>query len=68
MSKKYNVKNIERKKDHLSIHWSDNHKSKFHFLWLRDNCPSAIHHTANMRVFNLLTVSKNIFPKKLVHK
>ena len=68
MSKKYNVKNIERKKDHLSIHWSDNHKSKFHFLWLRDNCPSAIHRTANMRVFNLLTVSKNIFPKKLVHK
>ena len=68
MSKKYNVKNIERKKDHLSIHWSDNHKSKFHFLWLRDNCPSAIHPTANMRVFNLLTVSKNIFPKKLVHK
>ena len=68
MSKKYNVKNIKRKKDHLSIHWSDNHKSKFHFLWLRDNCPSAIHPTANMRIFNLLTVTKNIFPKKLIHK
>ena len=66
MNKKYNIKNIEIKKDHLSIQWSDNHKSKFHFLWLRDNCPSAIHPTAKMRVFNILTVTKNIFPIKLI--
>ena len=68
MNKKYNVKNIERKKDHLFIQWFDDHKSKFHFLWLRDNCPSAIHPTANMRVFNILTVTKNIFHKKLILK
>ncbi len=64
MQTKYTVKNIERKKDHLSIEWGDNFKSKFHFLWLRDNCPTAIHPTANMRVFNILTVSKKIFPKE----
>ena len=63
MDQKYTVKNIERKKDHLSIKWGDNFKSKFHFLWLRDNCPTAIHPIANMRVFNILTVSKKIFPK-----
>ena len=34
-------------------------------MWLRDNCPTAIHPTANMRVFNILTVSKNIFPKNI---
>ena len=66
MNKKYTVKNIERKKDYISIQWSDNHKSKFHFLWLRDNCPSAIHPTANMRVFNILTVTKKNFPKKFI--
>ncbi len=64
MKIKYAVRNIERKKDHLSIEWGDRFKSKFHFLWLRDNCPTAIHPTANMRVFNILTVSKKIFPKE----
>ena len=64
MNTKYHVKTVEKKKDHLSIIWNDNFKSKFHFLWLRDNCPTAIHPTANMRVFNILTVSKKIFPKK----
>ena len=64
MVSKYTVKYIEKKNDHLSIKWGDNFKSKFHFLWLRDNCPTAIHPTANMRVFNILTVSKKIFPKE----
>ena len=68
MNKKYNVKNIKKKKDHLSIQWSDNHESKFHFLWLRDNCPSAIHPTANMRIFNILSVTKKNFPCKFIIK
>ena len=63
MSSKYHVKKLEKKNDHLSILWKDNFESKFHFMWLRDNCPTTIHPTANMRVFNILTVSKNIFPK-----
>ena len=65
MKEKYIVKNIEKKRDHLSIKWGDNFESKFHFMWLRDNCPTAIHPTANMRVFNILTVSKNIFPTEV---
>ncbi len=65
MNNKYTVKKIEKKNDHLSITWNDNFKSSFHFLWLRDNCPTAIHPTANMRVFNILTVSKKIYPKKI---
>ena len=64
MNQKYTVKAIERKRNYLSIKWGDNFKSRFHFLWLRDNCPTAIHPTANMRVFNILTVSKSIFPKE----
>lgn len=68
MNKKYNVENILRKKDHLFVEWSDNHKSKFHYLWLRDNCPSAIHPSANMRVFNILTITKKNFPQKFILK
>ena len=66
MAIKYTVKKIEKKNNHFAIKWGDNFHSKFHFLWLRDNCPTAIHPTANMRVFNILTVSKNIFPKILI--
>ena len=43
MSSKYHVKKLEKKNDHLSIVWQDKLKSKFHFMWLRDNCPTAIH-------------------------
>ena len=68
MSNKYTVKKIEKKHDHLSISWNDNFKSKFHFLWLRDNCPTAIHPTAKMRIFNILTVSKKIYPKNIALK
>ncbi len=64
MNSKYIIKNINKKKDHLSVNWDDNFNSKFHFLWLRDNCPTAIHPTANMRIFNILTVSNKIYPAK----
>ena len=62
MSSKYIIKHIYKKKDYLSVNWGDNLKSKFHFLWLRDNCPSSIHPIANMRTFNILTVSNTIYP------
>ncbi len=62
MNSKYIIKNIDKKKNYLSVKWGDNLKSKFHFLWLRDNCPSAMHPTANMRTFNILTVTNKIHP------
>ena len=43
MSSKYYVKKLEKKNDHFNILWKDNFESKFHFMWLRDNCPTAIH-------------------------
>ena len=68
MNTKYIIKNIDKKKDYLSIIWGDNLKSKFHFLWLRDNCPSAMHPTANMRIFNILSVSNGIHPINFIVK
>ena len=62
MNSRYNVKSISKKKNYLSIDWADNFKSKFHFLWLRDNCPSGMHPIANMRTFNILTISNKIYP------
>ena len=65
MQDKYTINKIVKRNQFIEITWLDKHISKFHFLWLRDNCPSAIHPTANMRIFNILSVTKNIFPKDI---
>ena len=65
MQDKYIINKIVKKNQFIEVTWCDKHISKFHFLWLRDNCPSAIHPTANMRIFNILSVTKNLFPKNL---
>ena len=46
----------------LDILWNDNQLSHFHFLWLRDNCPSSFHSDTRMRKFNILDVSEDIHP------
>ena len=65
MINKYNILKFSLEKEHIIIKWQDNHESKFHFLWLRDNCPTSFHSDSKMRKFNLLSVSKNIYPKKI---
>jgi len=60
------IKEIKQSSSSVDIIWNDNKKSFFHFLWLRDNCPSNIHPDARQRRFNLLTVSESIHPKKII--
>ncbi len=62
MQDKYKIVKIRERNKYLEIYWKDNHISKFHFLWLRDNCPSAFHKDTRMRNFNILTVTKKIKP------
>ena len=62
MQNKYKLIKILQKSTYLEVYWSDNHISKFHFLWLRDNCPTAFHKDTRMRNFNILSVTKNIKP------
>ena len=62
MQDKYKIVEIRKKSKYLEIYWSDNHISKFHFLWLRDNCPTAFHKDTRMRKFNILSVTKKIRP------
>ena len=62
MKDKYKLVKITIKNKYLDVYWGDNHRSKFHFLWLRDNCPKAFHKDTRMRNFNILSVSNNIKP------
>ena len=68
MQDKYIIDKIFKKDEYLEVFWCDNHLSKFHFLWLRDNCPSGFHKDTRMRNFNILSVSKNIHPVNFQNK
>ena len=57
------INSISHNESSIIIEWTDREKSTFHYLWLRDNCPSDIHPTARERLFNIITVSENIKPK-----
>jgi len=62
MQDKYKINKISKHNKYIKVIWHDNHISKYHFLWLRDNCPSAFHKDTRMRNFNILTVSNDIHP------
>ena len=42
MQENYSIKNIKKNTSYLEVEWNDGQKSKFNYLWLRDNCPSAM--------------------------
>ena len=67
MQDKYKLIKLTKKSKYIEILWADKHISKFHFLWLRDNCPSAFHKDTRMRKFNILSVSEKIKPLNLYH-
>ena len=64
--KEFTIKKAALSSSSINIEWEDNQISHFHFLWLRDNCPTAIHPYARQRTFNLLDVSENIYPINLL--
>ena len=51
------ITNIEKNSSYLKIIWSDGEESKFNFMWLRDNCPTAHDKNSRHRMFNILNVS-----------
>jgi len=67
MKNQYKIESCKLEKEYIKVKWKDKKISKFHFLWLRDNCSTAIHPDSKMRKFNLLTVSKNIKPLDIKH-
>ena len=64
-NKAFAIKKITLSSTAVSIIWEDNKKSLFHFLWLRDNCPTSFHPDTRMRIFNILSVSKDIHPMQI---
>ena len=57
------ISKLEKNSSYLKVIWSDGEESKFNYLWLRDNCPTAHDKDSRHRMFNILQVSKDINPK-----
>ena len=64
MQETFKISSVSKNGSSLLVDWNDGKKSKYNFLWLRDNCPSEIHPDARERMFNIITVSENIKPEK----
>ena len=56
---------VSHRKQGLNLTWSDGKSSHFHYLWLRDNCPSTLHPDTQERVFDQLSVSVEIHAVEL---
>ena len=48
----------------LTLHWHDGLTARFHFLWLRDNCPCelCVHQVTKEQTFELLAIEPEIQP------
>ena len=49
----------------VRVRWGDRHESRFNFLWLRDNCPSAGDKASAIRDFTLADVDENLRAEKI---
>ena len=58
------ISKLEKNSNYLKVIWDDGEESKFNYLWLRDNCPSAHDKDSRHRMFNILNVTTDINPKK----
>ena len=58
------ISKLEKNSTYLKVIWNDGQESKFNYLWLRDNCPTAHDKDSRHRMFNILEVSQNINPTK----
>ena len=57
------ISKIQKNNSYLKIIWSDGKESKFNYMWLRDNCPTAHDKDSRHRMFNILDISQDINPK-----
>jgi len=60
------LESVTKRQHGLDLIWSDGKRSHFHYLWLRDNCPTTLHPDTQERVFDQLSVTVDLHPAELV--
>jgi gamma-butyrobetaine dioxygenase len=58
-----NLSGITQQVDHLIVQWSDGSSSRFHYVWLRDNCGCVrCKHAIGERTVDVLSIPLDITP------
>ncbi len=60
----FTIATVEVQPAAVEVGWSDGRISRFHHIWLRDNCPCAecVHQITKEQMFELVAVSPDIHP------
>ena len=59
------IASVEEEGDALSLTWEDGHRSRFHFMWLRDHCPSIFDADTKQRSTSHLHIPRSIAPAQV---
>ena len=59
------IARVEEEGDALSLTWEDGHRSRFHFMWLRDHCPSIFDANTKQRSTSHLHIPRSIAPAQV---
>ena len=60
------ISKLEKNSTYLKVIWSDGEESKFNYLWLRDNCPTAHDKDSRHRMFNIWKSQKTLAPQNIL--
>jgi gamma-butyrobetaine dioxygenase len=58
------LKKLDLNDSALTVHWSDGRSSRFHYFWLRDNCPQLRHPSTNHRVVETSSLPADVRPSQ----
>ena len=65
---RYTIRRVDIQDRTVVVEWEDDHVSRFHSIWLRDNChgEDSIAHGTSQRLFDSASIPHLITPTRLV--
>ena len=60
----HDITSVAAARGHIELHWSDGRVSRYHHIWLRDNCPcpTCVHQGTREQMFELVSVPPDVQP------
>lgn len=59
------ISDVSHDSECVTVTWGDGRSSRFHHIWLRDNCPSARHPVVGERTLDPVTIPLDIQPQSV---
>ncbi|MCB0376227.1 MAG: DUF971 domain-containing protein, partial [Sinomicrobium sp.] len=54
---------LKRENTWLSLRWDDGYTGKYHYMWLRDNCPQSQELASKQRIVETAGIPSDIHPE-----